>query len=285
MVSEKQPLLERFKYPIFLLIVVALMAGIAALLLNRPDPTVITVLPPEPTVIPSITFTPAPSPTPGPYLVYVTGAVASPGLLVTLEYGSRVVHALDAVGGPAEDADLDRVNLAQLVEDGDQITVPTRAGSAVVSTAVIRIVTATPGNYTIYVTGEVIHPQSLVSVPIGSLVQDAIDAAGGATDNADLSQLNLSQRLNDGDLVYVPSLAEQADAVITPTPNHPPLVHINYATVEELDALPGIGPSLAQAIIDYRTQNGPFTSIDELDNVPGIGPSKLDTIRDLIVID
>ena len=63
------------------------------------------------------------------------------------------------------------------------------------------------------------------------------------------------------------------------------LVHVNSATLEELDTLPGIGPSLAQAIIDYRTENGPFTSLADLDNVSGIGPAKLDALRDLVVFD
>jgi comEA protein len=282
--TEKQPLLERFKYPIFLLIAVVLLGGIAVLLWRRPEPATITVLPPEPTPIPPPTLVPSATPTPGPYVVYVTGAVTNPESVVTLPYRSRVLDALEAVGGPLDNADLERVNLAQILEDGDQVHVPTRrAGMDGQSAVTVQIVTPTPGMYSVYVTGEVVSPQALVSLPPGSRVQDAVDAAGGATGNADLSRVNLSQVLNDGDLVYVPPLV--GESVLTPTPNRPPLVHINSATQQELEALPGIGPALAQAILDYRTENGPFTSLEGLDQVPGLGPGKLGEIRDLIVFD
>ncbi len=281
---EKQPLLERLKYPIFLLIAAALLAGVATLLWRRPEPAKITVLPPEPTAIPSPTLVPSATPTPGPYAVYITGAVASPEIVVTLPYGSRVLDALIAAGGPLDSADLERINLAQRLEDGDQVQVPTRKADASAKPAVtMASITATPGMIEVYVTGEITTPQALVSLPSGSRVRDAINAAGGAAGDADLSRVNLSQILNDGDLVYVPPLA--GESIQTPTPNHPPVVHINSATVEELDMLPGIGPSLAQAIIDYRTENGPFVSLEDLNNVPGLGPSKLDAIRDLVVFD
>jgi competence protein ComEA len=147
----------------------------------------------------------------------------------------------------------------------------------------VHVVTPTPGSIQVYVTGETVESETVVDLPAFSRVQDAIEAAGGATDNADLSRVNLSQILNDGDYVYVPPLV--GDAIQTPTPNHAPLVHINYATVDELDTLPGIGPSLAQAIIDYRTENGPFASLDDLDQVPGIGPATLEDLQELVVFD
>jgi comEA protein len=266
------------------LIAAGLLSGAAVLLWRRPEPATITVLPPEPTAIPSPTSIPSTTPTPGPYAVYITGAVASPEIVVTLPFGSRVLDALKAAGGPLSNADLERINLAQRLEDGDQVQVPTRkADASPKPAATILAITPTPGMIEVYVTGEVADPQTLVSLSAGSRVDDAISAAGGASSNADLSRVNLSQILNDGDLVYIPPLA--GEGIQTPTPNHPPLVHVNSATVEELDTLPGIGPSLAQAIIDYRTQNGPFTSLEDLDNVPGLGPAKLDAIRDLVVFD
>jgi len=152
-----------------------------------------------------------------------------------------------------------------------------------VESVVVHVVTPTPGTITVYVTGAVAQPQSMLTLPYASRVEDALEAAGSATDDADLSRVNLSQILNDGDLVYVPPL--EGDAIQTPTPNHLPLVHVNAASSEELQTLPGIGPSLAQAIIDYRTENGPFTTLEDLDNVPGIGPAKLEAIRDLVVFD
>ena len=278
------PLLERYKYPLFALLSVALLAGVGVLLMQRPKPTTITIIPPEPTPIPSATPIPSLTPTPDPYTVYVTGAVETPEALVTLEYGSRVVDALAAAGGAQPNADLERVNLAQLVQDGDHIHVPTRAAGAEKSTqAAVRVVTATPGQCTVYVTGEVARPETLLALACGSRVQDAIKAAGGAADDADLSRVNLGQVLNDGDLVYVPP--RDGEAIETPTPNHPPLIHINTATAAELETLPGIGPALAETIIAYREENGPFASLEALDDVSGIGPAKLDAIRDLVVVD
>jgi len=279
------PILEQFRLPILLLVAVTTLAGALLLLLNRPKPVTITVLPPAPTPIPSATFTPSATPTPEPYLVYITGAVATPEIVVTLPYDSRVLDALQAAGGPLTNADLERVNLAQRVADGDQIHVPTRkAANRQTPSVTVIVVTPTPGALTVYVVGEVARPQSMVSLPAGSRVEDAIRAAGGATDSADLSRVNLSQRLNDGDYVYVPSRGATAE-MITPTPNRPPLVHINDATLEELQTLPGIGPSLAQAIVDYRTEHGPFMRLEDLDAVPGLGPAKLEALRELIAFD
>jgi len=278
------PLLERFRLPLLLIVAVATLVGVAALLHNRPKPVTITVLPPEPTAIPSATPIPTGTPTPGPYTVYVTGAVASPEAVITLPFGSRVLHALEAVGGPLPGADLERINLAGQLNDGDQIHVPARqADSVQTPAATVIIVTPTPGTYAVYVVGEVMQPQSIVALAVGSRVEDAIHAAGGPTDRADLSRVNLSQVLGDGDYVYIPPLDDAA--LITPTPNRPMLMHINYATLEELDDLPGIGPALAQAILDYRAEHGPFTSLQDLDNVPGLGPSKLDALRDLLIFD
>ena len=278
------PLLERYKYPLFALLSVALLAGVGVLLMQRPKPTTITIIPPEPTPVPSATPVPSLTPTPGPYTVYITGAVKTPEALVTLAYGSRVVDALVAAGGAQPNADLERVNLAQLLQDGDHIHVPTRmATEENAARSSVWVVTATPGQCTVYVTGAVTRPETLLTLACGSRVQDAIRAAGGATDDADLSRVNLGQVLNDGDLVYVPP--RHGEAIETPTPNHPPLIHINTATAAELETLPGIGPALAEAIITYREENGPFASLEALDDVPGIGPAKLDAIRDFVIID
>jgi competence protein ComEA len=111
--------LERFKYLILLILAGATISGVVMLLWRQPEPTTITVIPPQPTAVPSITPLPSVTPTPGPYTVYITGAVASPEIVITLDYGSRVLHAVEAVGGPLDNANLERVNLAQILEDGD----------------------------------------------------------------------------------------------------------------------------------------------------------------------
>jgi len=141
--------------------------------------------------------------------------------------------------------------------------------------------TATPGPLTVYVSGAVVQSDQTMTLPPGSRVQDAIQAAGGTTADADLDHVNPAAFLRDGDQVYVPVKSEGQTAL--PTTSGP--VHINTATVDELTALPGIGPGLAQRIVDYRETNGPFTDIESLDAVPGIGPSLIEQIQSLIVFD
>lgn len=112
-------------------------------------------------------------------------------------------------------------------------------------------------------------------------VADAVAAAGGALPDADLDRLNLAQPVTDGQHVHVPRRGE----VMPPPPGDsrgtegdrgpPALIDLNTATVEELDALPGIGPATAQAIVEYRTRRGRFRSVNQLLEVRGIGPAKL----------
>lgn len=147
---------------------------------------------------------------------------------------------------------------------------------------------ATPAPLEVYVTGAVQNPQARLSLPIGSRVEDAIAAAGGALENADLDAVNLAQRLQDGDQIFVPALSAEGEAStgnVLPTPNAQRIVNINEATLEELDTLPGIGPATAQAIIDYRAANGPFENIDELLEVENIGEGTLDKIRDYVTVE
>jgi len=148
--------------------------------------------------------------------------------------------------------------------------------------------TPSPAPLEIYVTGAVARPETRLSLPLGARVEDAIAAVGGATDQADLSRVNLAQVLRDGDQVHVPTLPspEQAPLVDeTPTSNAPRRVNINTATLEELQTLPRIGESTARAIIAYREQNGPFTSVDDLDQVRGIGSATLEGLRDLVTVE
>ncbi len=132
----------------------------------------------------------------------------------------------------------------------------------------------------VYVTGEVAQPETTVTLPYGSRVQDAIDAAGGATENADLTRVNVAAILYDGDQVHVPPMS--TDETVLATPLGGGIVFINRATAEEIDTLPGIGETTAQAIVAYREANGPFTSMENLDQVEGIGPSTLAELEGLI---
>lgn len=147
----------------------------------------------------------------------------------------------------------------------------------------------------VHAAGQVVNP-GVYSVPSESRVADVITAAGGVRDGSDLDQLNLATRVVDGDRVYVPRKGETSEAgqVLSPTrevrsasppsgaagtAGHEIRVDLNKANLAELDELPGVGPATAQAIIAYRTANGPFRSIAELMEVRGIGPAKLEALQ------
>jgi competence protein ComEA len=150
--------------------------------------------------------------------------------------------------------------------------------------------TATPGPLRVDVAGEVLQP-AVVELPAGSIVQDAIRAAGGFTDVANRDIINLAQPLADGNRVYVPAQGEPASPPVVsgePTGGIPAagaLININTASQQELEELPGIGPVTAASIIDYRQANGPFTTPEDVTLVSGIGEGKLAQIKDLITVD
>lgn len=132
------------------------------------------------------------------------------------------------------------------------------------------------------VVGAVRRP-GLYRLKQGDRIQDAVSRAGGPTRKADLALINLAAQISDGEQIVVPrrgGIGAAGAAEAGSTPGGP--VHLNSATVEQLDTLPGVGPVTAQKILDYRVKHGPFTSVDELDAVPGIGPSRMDTLRDLV---
>jgi competence protein ComEA len=133
----------------------------------------------------------------------------------------------------------------------------------------------------VHVVGQVFKP-GLYSLPDGSRVDDAISKAGGPKPKAALELVNLAAPVADGQQIIVPSRrqAAQVAAGVAGAPGG--RVHLNSATLEQLDELPGIGPVTAQKILDYRSEHGAFGSVDELDAVPGIGPATLDELRDLV---
>jgi competence protein ComEA len=133
-------------------------------------------------------------------------------------------------------------------------------------------------------------------LPAGSRVVDAGDAAGGALGDADLGRINLAGLLADGQQIYV---LRQGEAPPPPPAGAGPvadgsagtagevaggLVDINQASVDQLDELPGVGPTTAEAIIAHREQHGPFASVDDLIDVRGIGEAKLEQLRDLATV-
>ena len=145
--------------------------------------------------------------------------------------------------------------------------------------------TSTPSPLMVYVTGEVAQRGTRHILPHGSRVSDAIAAAGGFTDLANKERVNLAGNLRDGDQVHVPAMDENRLNEALPTPAGGELVNVNLANLEELVALPGIGPVTAQNMIDFREQVGPFSALSDLDDVPGIGPSTLENLDGLVSFD
>ena len=154
----------------------------------------------------------------------------------------------------------------------------------------------TSGSVVVHVTGAVSRP-GVVTLPPGSRVTDAINAVGGASAEADTQQLNLARVLTDGEQIRVPRIGEvlpdpapQPGGATTPGARTAPgksgdggasgTVNINTASASELEKLPGIGPALAQRIVEYRDSHGPFASVDSLTDVPGIGKAKLEGLRE-----
>jgi competence protein ComEA len=134
----------------------------------------------------------------------------------------------------------------------------------------------------VHVVGAV-HRPGLYRFAARSRVADAVARAGGATRRADLTLINLAAPLADGTQVVVPVKTSTAAAGAAPGSATAPVgpVHLNVATPEQLDALPGVGPVTAQKILDYRQKHGAFSSLEELDAIPGIGPARIEQLRDV----
>jgi len=138
----------------------------------------------------------------------------------------------------------------------------------------------------VHITGAVPRP-GVYALPEGARVQDGISAAGGFLAEAEKSGINLARALEDGEQLDIPYVEGFTPVIATPAEVFIPtsdLININFATAFELETLPGIGPTLAQRIVEYREQNGFFLSTEDIINVPGIGPSVYDDIKDLITV-
>lgn len=146
---------------------------------------------------------------------------------------------------------------------------------------------------TVHVVGAVLHP-GVYRLPPGSRAVDAVTAAGGQRADGRSDLLNLAAALVDGDKVYVPSQRDVDGAGQGGTgsaggggwtmPGQGGKVDVNHADLQTLETLPGVGPSLAAAILRYRQEHGPFRAVQDLEKVPGIGPAKLAALRDRVVL-
>jgi competence protein ComEA len=185
------------------------------------------------------------------------------------------------------------------------VPVAPSAVTAAPSEWVSPLQTLAPSRIAVHVVGAVRQP-GVYHLAAGARADDALRAAGGASDNADLRRVNLAASVLDGDQLYIPRIGERLPNTSTSTnesngnPGAPTrasnnsnnsnsasatsstlllIVDLNRATATDLDRLPGVGPATAKAIIDHRTRNGPFASVDDLLKVKGIGPAKLAEIR------
>ena len=142
---------------------------------------------------------------------------------------------------------------------------------------------------TVDVKGAVKSP-GIYDLPVGSRVHDAVQKAGGLTEEADSKSLNLAQKISDEALVYVPTKGEeaasqQAASGTTPSTSKEKKVNLNKASLEELKQVKGLGGKRAQDIIDHREANGKFKSVDELKKVSGIGAKTIEKLKDYVTVD
>ena len=151
------------------------------------------------------------------------------------------------------------------------------------TTTPIDVVTTRPSRALVHVVGAVVAP-GVVELDAGARVLDALEAAGGAAADADVQQLNLAAPIADGQRVAVPRVGEVLPAPVegAATPTGP--LNLNAATAAELEALPGIGPSLAGAILAEREKTGRFESVDDLKRVRGIGEQRFADLKDLVTV-
>ena len=172
---------------------------------------------------------------------------------------------------------------------------PVDETTATATSAPTSAPTATPAPVRVYVTGAVAH-SDVYFLPQGSIIKDAILAAGGLTPDADLERINQALELKDQQQIHVPRIGEAnappsvqgGDSNNDDVGNSPvsgEVININTATLEELDSLPGIGPGIGQRIIDYRESIGGFKKVEEITQVSGIGQATLAKIEDRITVE
>lgn len=137
------------------------------------------------------------------------------------------------------------------------------------------------GKVHVHVVGAVAKP-GVYELDTSSRVIDAIEAAGGANEDADLQQVNMARLLSDGEQIRV--LTAQEAALTSQSGAASALLNLNSATAEQLEELPGVGPALAARILDWRESNGSFKNVEDLSSVSGIGDKLLASVRDLVTL-
>lgn len=194
--------------------------------------------------------------------------------LAVLAAGAVLVGIAVAVGFTLSGApDRPEVPPALPAASVSEVRSPAAASASADSSIVISVV------------GRVAEP-GLITVPDGSRVADALDAAGGPVPGARLGSLNLARRLSDGEQIYVgvpaPPGAEAPPAAPAVGEPGAARVDLNSASLAVLDTLPGVGPVTAQRIVDWRTQHGRFGAVEQLREIEGIGPTRFGRLKDLV---
>ena len=175
--------------------------------------------------------------------------------------------------GPASDFEPEPLQTAQL---------PTQEADNVSPSPIAEI--------SVYIIGAIQNP-GVIRLPRGSLVEQAVQAAGGFTEDSDREAVNLVHILNENTMLRIPSVTDSDKSFLPKTEEAPSgstsaqgIININTATLQQLCTLPGIGESTAQKIIDYRTENGAFQSPEEIKNIRGIKDAKYESIKDFICV-
>jgi competence protein ComEA len=241
----------------------------------------------EPESIPARAEAPEPvGPPDEPALPEGLGRHRAPGTATRVDAGRRGALALWAAAVLTVAVVLGWTWLQRPVVEPAPATGEPAVSSAPASAAVGEAA-GSSSTLVVSVVGQVARP-GLVTLSTGARVADAVEAAGGFLPGADSASVNLAAPVSDGEqiAVDVPGVAGPAAAG---APAAAPAgvggtVDLNAAGVAELDALPGIGPVLAQRIVDHRTRNGPFRSVGELDDVPGIGPAIAAALAELVTV-
>lgn len=146
----------------------------------------------------------------------------------------------------------------------------------------------------VHISGAV-NNEGVIEIQSNKRIKDVVNMAGGVKENADLTDINLAQVLEDGIKIYIPTKEEreqklenyentQVNTISSKNTSKESVVNINTASQTELESLPGIGPSIALKIINYRKENGRFSKIEDIKNVSGIGDSKFNSIKDFIKV-
>ena len=196
--------------------------------------------------------------------------------------------AMSDPGAPPSGGTLERLGRTALLglfllALGGGIALLLRQGSPGGVEVIMPTPTAT-SSLQVYLTGAVARP-GMYTFQRGERLADALTAAGGATSEADLTQINLALRLRDQDQFHVPRQGEVARLPARLSGGGEALVDLNQASLAELQTLPGIGVVRAAAIMKYRELNGDFKAVEELVKVPGIGPATLSALRDRVTVE